>query len=92
MIQLDENYRINTEDNNNCILEFFEIRTKNKDTEKEKQFEYVEQWFYPSILTCLTKYLSLVQKEATSIEQVIEKTNLAEKNITELVRNLSISK
>ena len=84
MIILDNNYRINTEDSNNCILEFFEIRTKNKDTEKEEQFEFVEQYYFPHIHDCLIKYLYLVQKSAISIEDILLKTKEVENTIKKL--------
>ena len=84
MIILDNNYRINTEDNNNCILEFFEIRTKNKDTEKEEQFEYVEQYYYSSVQDCLEKYLQLAQKEAKDIKDCIRITEETIKRILNL--------
>jgi hypothetical protein len=84
MIQLDNNYRINTEDNNNCILEFFEQRTKNKGTDKEEQFEYIEQWFYPHVHDALKKYLYMVQKYSTSIEEILQKTKEVEKLINTL--------
>jgi hypothetical protein len=84
MIILDENYRINTEDNNNSILEFFEIRTKNKDTEKEEQFEFVEQYHFPHVHDCLEKYLYLTQKSAVSIEDILLKTKEVENTIKKL--------
>ena len=84
MIILDNNYRINTEDNNNCILEFFEIRTKNKDTEKEEQFEYVEQYYYSNVQDCLEKYLQLAQKEAKDIKDCIRITEETIKRILNL--------
>lgn len=91
MILLDQNYRINTEDNNNCILEFFEQRTKNKGTDKEEQFEFVEQYFYPHIHDCLEKYLYLTQKSSKTVEEILAKTKQVEEKINQL-SNLVISK
>jgi hypothetical protein len=79
MIVLDENYRIDTEDNNNCILEFFEQRTKNKGTDKEEQFEFVEQYFYPRVSDCLEKYLYLSQKNSKTVQEILLKTKEIEK-------------
>jgi 23S rRNA maturation mini-RNase III len=86
MILLDNNYRINTEDSNNCILEFFEIRTKNKDTEKEEQFEYVDQYFYSNVHDCLIKYLYLTQKSSKTVEEILAKT----KQVESLIQKLNI--
>jgi hypothetical protein len=84
MILLDQNYRINTEDNNNCILEFFEQRTKNKGTEKEEQFEYVDQYHFAHVHDCLEKYLYLMQKSSKTVEEILAKTKEVENTIKKL--------
>ena len=87
MIQLDEKHRINVEERKLCILEFFETRTKNEGKENEEEFEYVDQYFYPDVKSCLVKYLDLCQEQATSIEEILQKT----KEVENLINSLQIS-
>ena len=80
-MNLDKNYRINFEDANNCILEFFEMRTRTKKDGASEEYEFVDQWFYPSVKFCLIKYLELKQKDSKDIKDCIRITREVEERI-----------
>lgn len=82
MIQLDENYLIET-DSYNWTLRFESVRMELKDG-KEKQIKSKDEWHYPNIKLCLKKYLDESLKDCPSIEDVLIRIGELEKKIDKL--------
>jgi hypothetical protein len=66
MIKLDEFFRIETDSNN-----FTLIREKKKfDEKKQKEYISKDEWYYPRIDLCLTKYVNESIKVAENIQEL----------------------
>lgn len=86
-MELDEKYRIVT-DENNVILQFFEQRTRKvKKTETEEEYEYTENYYYPTIKTALKGFLNKSVKECKTVEQILAEF----KRLEGIIDNLKIS-
>lgn len=72
-MKIDENYSIQTDDNN-CTLVFSEQRTREKKDDTTEEYTFEDRWYYPTVYHCLKRYLQLAQKEAKDVEDCIRLT------------------
>ena len=72
-MQLNKNYRI-IFDENNTVLQFFEMREKTKkETDETTMFEYTENYYYPNIKTALKGFLNKSLDGSSSVEEVLKR-------------------
>jgi hypothetical protein len=81
---LNENWSINTEDANNCTLTFQEGRVRTKTDGTTENYTFKDEWYYPTILHCLKKYVEITQKETDDIKQCIAVTEQTFKNLEKI--------
>ena len=86
MIKLDENFSIKG-DNYNWILVFQEPRTR-KDRKTSLEVEYIaeDEWYYPTLKQCLTKYSDRALKPCKTAEELMSKL----KSIENAIENLKM--
>lgn len=77
-MKLSENYRLLNEDSLNVVLQYHEKRV-NKNTGVE--FEYTENYYYPTIKAALISYVNKDLKAAKSIKEIIQRIENLEKKI-----------
>lgn len=71
--ELDENYFLESDGYRGLTLLFEETRIKTKkDGSGEKEYLFVDKWYYPKISMVLHKYLELTTKNTKSIEELRE--------------------
>lgn len=79
MIQLDNNYRIETDANNYTLIKEENTGEIHKETGKETISK--DQWYFPKLNQCLSKYLNESVKGAESVKELLEKVNEVEAKI-----------
>ena len=84
---LDENYRILT-DESNVILQFHEIRLRNKKDLSTEKYEFLDNFYYPTIKHALKAYLNKSLKEQYDFQSVIDKIEEVELKIDTLCRKV----
>jgi len=84
VLKITENWFIDCEDANNCILTFKEERIREKKTGEQEQYDYLDEYYYPNVQSALVKYLQLCQEEAKTVMECIELTNRVIKEIKQL--------
>lgn len=67
-MELDNKYRI-VYDENNVILQFHEIRVKNKKDDTKEDYEFVDSFYYPNVKSALKSY---VQKSIKGSQSVLD--------------------
>lgn len=82
-MQLNETYRI-TKDENNVILQFHENRERNKKDGTVEVYEFVDNWYYPSVKMALKSFLNKSVDQAGSVKEVLDKIEEAERRIDNL--------
>ena len=75
VLKIDDNWFIDCNDPNNCVLTFTEPREREKKTGEKETYNYENQFYFPNISSCLQRYLQESQKEATTVEDCIRLTN-----------------
>lgn len=79
-MKMSENYRI-LFDENNVILQYFDIREKNKKDGSVEEYEYQQNTFYPTVKTALLAFLSKSLHGSASVEDLISRIERVEKII-----------
>jgi len=83
-MELNENYRIIT-DENNVILQFFETREKeNKKDGSKEPYEFTDNFYYPTIKTALRGFLNKSIKPSTAVEDCLYRIEEVENIIKSL--------
>jgi hypothetical protein len=83
-MQLNKNYRI-IFDENNTVLQFFEMREKTKkETKETTTFEYTENYYYPNIKTALKSFLNKSLDGSNNVEEVLKRVDEVESVINNL--------
>lgn len=72
MLILSEKFRIKYEENN-CVLQYFETREREKKDGTKEQYEYTSDWYYPDLKSSLRKFLQLNLEGSETINQVLER-------------------
>lgn len=85
-MKIDENYRIDI-DENNCTLVFFETRERTKKDGEKEDYEFTTEYHYPTIVTALKKYLDLKQRNANDVRDCIRVTEETYEKISKLQFN-----
>lgn len=80
---LNNNYRIKYEENN-CVLQYFEKREREKKDGTKEQYEFTSDWYYPNVRGCLRKFLQLNLEGSESINQVLERITEVEQIIKKI--------
>lgn len=81
---LNKNYRI-VFDDNNTVLQFFELREKtSKETGEKTEFEYTENYYYPNIKTALKSFLNKSLDGSSSVEEILKRIGEVEGVINNL--------
>ena len=78
-MKLDENYLL-VYDESNVVLRYEENRIRIKKDETKEPYLFNEDRYYPNVKTALKAYLNISLKRSTSIEDVIDRIEKAEKN------------
>lgn len=85
-MELDEKFRI-LYDESNVILQFHEIRDRKKKDETIESYEYVDNFYYPTILHALKSYTNKSLKYSKSILDLICRIEDLEVKINKLKLN-----
>jgi hypothetical protein len=73
ILKIDDNWSIET-DQNNCTLIFREKRIATKGKNAGEEFEFTDEFYYPSVYTALKRYLLEKQKDADDVQDCIRIT------------------
>lgn len=85
-MNLNKNYRI-VFDDNNTVLQFFELREKTKkETEEKTEFEYTENYYYPNVKTALRSFLNKSLDGSSSITEVLKRID----DVESIINNLKL--
>lgn len=84
-MNLNENYRIVT-DENNVTLQFFETREKDKKDGSKETFEFTDNFYYPTIKTALKGFLNKSIKHCETAEEILKKIE----EVEDIINNLKI--
>ena len=80
-IILDDKYSLEPDSFKGLVLVFSEPRTRIKKDDSEEKYTFTDQWYFPKLSQTLRKYLSLKQMEASSLLELLNKTEEVEKTI-----------
>lgn len=80
MLKLNENYRI-IYDESNVILQFFEMREKQKKDNTIEIYEFTDNYYYPTLKGALNAFLNKYLEGSKSVEEVMSKISDVEKII-----------
>lgn len=83
-LEISENYRV-VSDENNVILQFHEFRErKKKGTEETEKFEFTDNYYYPTLQTALRAFVNKSIDSLDSVEEVLIKLEEIEQFKNEL--------
>lgn len=80
---LNNNYRIKYEENN-CVLQYFESREREKKDGTKEQYEFTSDWYFPSVKACMRKFLNLYLEGSKDIEEVLQRIEYCENLINNI--------
>ena len=88
-IILDEKYYLTPDGYKGLVLNFEELRTKEKTVGNKKtgifeEYLFNDSWYYPTFSMVLQKYLKLKTVEAINIQELYDKVLFVENKINEL--------
>ena len=86
-MQLSEKYRITTDDNN-VVLQFYEVRERQKKDGTIEMHEHTENLYYPTIRSALKSFVQKELKHSTSIDDCLKRIDALERLIDTLKFNL----
>ena len=79
-MKLDDNYLL-VYDESNVVLRYEEKRIRIKKNETKEPYLFNEDRYYPNVKTALKAYLNISLKGSTSVEDIINRIEKAEKMI-----------
>ena len=82
-MKLDDNYLL-VYDESNVVLRYEENRIRIKKDKTKEPYLFNEDRYYPNVKTALKAYLNISLKGSTSVEDVINRIEKAEKIISTL--------
>lgn len=82
MVQLDNSYRIETDANNYTLIK--EERTGEIHIKTGEETISKDQWYFPKLNQCLSKYFNESIKGAESVKELLERVNEVESKISKL--------
>lgn len=82
-MKISHDYRI-LYDENNVILQYFDMRERQKKDGSVEEYEYQSNTFYPTVKTALLAFLSKSLHGSTTVDDLICRINLVEKIIVGL--------
>jgi len=83
MLQIDKNYRVLREAET-MILQFHEMRERKKKDNTTEIYEFTENYYHPTVQSCLVSYLHKKQEEAKDVKDCIRITEETIKTILNL--------
>lgn len=82
-MKLSENYRI-INDESNVILQFFEMREKQKKDGTVQTYEFTDSFYYPTLKGALNAFLNKNIKGSKSVNEVLNRISEVESIINKI--------
>jgi hypothetical protein len=81
LIRIDEHYTIDSSDKHNNTLRYKGDLVTQTVAGTVRSYHPKDSWFYPNVKMALKAYLQRCEREATSIEDLVRRIELAEENV-----------
>ncbi len=87
VLTINQNFRIETDNVCSTLIKTQTKQRKNKETGIDENYIFEESFYYPNVFFCLKAYLLKSQEDAEDVKKCIEKTEMALKEIKQLLTN-----
>lgn len=88
IVQIDDNYHLETDGFNGVTLVFTEKRIKETKEGELKGYDFKENWYYPNPKLAIIKYFELTNKEI-HISELESKIDSMKKKLDEIYNNFA---